>query len=169
MTFLDMTEARFSVRQFQDAAVDSAKLDAILQAVNRAPTAHNNQPQRIFVMRSPEALAAVDACTRGRFGAPIVFVLCYDRNESWKRKDGYDSGEVDCGIVGTHILYAALEQGLGSCWVAMFRPDGLRASLNLPENVVPVALIPVGIPAADAVPYLFHFEKKPLADTVIFR
>jgi len=168
MDFMTMTKERFSVRKYSDRIVEPEKIERILMAARNAPTAHNNQPQRLYVMQSPEALALVDACTRGRFGAPLALVLCYDNQESWKRKDGYDSGEVDCGIIGTHILFAAFEQGLGSCWVAMFKTDELHDRLHLAASVIPVAVIPIGYPAADATPFAFHFEKKPIEATVTY-
>lgn len=167
MTFLALTKQRYSVRKFSAEPVETERLDRILEAARNAPTAHNNQPQRIYVMQSPEAIATVDACTRGRFGAPVVLILCYDALESWKRKDGYDSGEVDLGIVGTHIMFEAVEQGLGTCWVAMFNPTEVRLRLGLPDSIIPVAVMPVGHPAPDATPYLFHDQRRLLADTVI--
>jgi len=167
MTFLALTKQRYSVRKFSADPVEPERLDRILEAARNAPTAHNNQPQRIFVMQSPEAIATVDACTRGRFGAPVVLILCYDAQESWKRKDGYDSGEVDLGIVGTHIMFEAVEQGLGTCWVAMFKLEEVRIRLGLPDSIIPVAFMPVGHPAPDAEPYLFHDQRRLLADTVI--
>lgn len=169
MTFLKMTKTRYSVRKFQDQPVEKDKIDKILTAVNNAPTAHNNQPQKIFVMQSPEALAMIDQCTHGRFGAPLVLVIAYDHDQSWKRKDGYDSGEVDVGIIGTHIMFEALEQGLGSCWVANFHEDILKQSLQLPENISPIALISVGYIAADSVPGPFHEQRKELIETVQFK
>ncbi|HAQ56616.1 MAG TPA: nitroreductase [Acholeplasmatales bacterium] len=167
MNFLSMTKARYSVRKFSADPVEPERLDRILEAARNAPTAHNNQPQRIFVMQSPEALAIVDACTRGRFGAPVVLILCYDANESWKRKDGYDSGEVDLGIIGTHIMFEAVEQGLGTCWIAMFKPEEVRLRLSLPDHINPIAMMPIGHPAPDAEPYQFHDQRRLLADTVI--
>jgi len=169
MDFLDMAKNRFSVRKYSNQPIEREKIDLILKAAQAAPTAHNDQPQVIYVMQSSEALALVDTFTRGRFNAPIVFVLCYDNKISWKRKDGYDSGEVDCGIIGTHIMFEALDQGLGSCWVAMFNLELLKEKLGLGENIVPIAVIPVGYPAANALPFQFHFERKSLSKTVEFR
>ncbi len=169
MNFLDMTKNRFSVRKYSDQPVEKEKIELILKATQAAPTAHNDQPQMIFVMQSPEALALVDTFTKGRFNAPLVFVLCYDKTISWKRKDGYDSGEVDCGIIGTHIMFEALDQGLGSCWVAMFNQDLLKEKMELGETIVPIAVIPVGYPASNALPFQFHYERKSLSDTVEYR
>lgn len=169
MTFLKMTKTRYSVRKFMDQAVEKEKIDKILTAVNNAPTAHNNQPQKIFVMQSPEALAMIDQCTRGRFGAPMVLVIAYDQEQSWKRKDGYDSGEVDVGIIGTHVMFEALEQGLGSCWVANFHEDILKQNLQLSGNISTIALISIGYIATDSVPGPFHEQRKGLSETVQFK
>lgn len=169
MNFLERSRKRFSVRKFTNQQIEKAKIELILTAAQAAPTAHNDQPQLIFVMQSPEALLQVDSFTKGRFNAPTVFVLCYDKKVSWKRKDGYDSGEVDCGIIGTHIMFEALELGLGSCWVAMFHEDLLKETMGLGENIMPIALIPVGYPAEDAKPFQFHFVRKPRSETVEFR
>ncbi len=169
MTFLKMTKARYSVRKFMDQTVEKEKIDKILTAANNAPTAHNNQPQKIWVMQSPEALAMIDQCTRGRFGAPLVLVIGYDQTQSWKRKDGYDSGEVDVGIIGTHVMFAALELGLGSCWVANFHEDILKDNLKLPNNIVPIALISIGCIAEDSAPFPAHHLRKELTETVEFK
>jgi len=169
MNFFEMTKARYSVRKYADRPVEAAKLDAILEAARNAPTANNNQPQKIFVMQSPGALDRVDSFTRGRFKAPLVMVICYDKNKSWKRKDGYDAGEVDCGIIGTHIMFAALEQGLGTCWVAMFNEATMRTALGIPDNLIPVAVIALGYPDDSSAPYRYHYERKPLEETVEFQ
>ena len=169
MTFLEMTQARYSVRKFAATPIEPEKIQTILAAVRNAPTAHNNQPQKIFVVQSTEGIASIDKCSRGRYNAPVVFVLGYDKSLSWKRKDGYDAGEVDCGILGTHILFAAHEMGLGSCWIALFHPEILKELFQLPDSYVPVALIPMGYIAADAVPFEFHFQRKPLSETVEFK
>jgi nitroreductase len=169
MTFLKMTKIRYSVRKFLDQAVEKEKVNKILIAANNAPTAHNNQPQKMWVMQSPETLALIDQCTRGRFGAPLVLVIAYDQTQSWKRKDGYDSGEVDVGIIGTHVMFEALELGLGSCWVANFHEEILKESLKLPDNIVPIALISIGYIAEDSAPFPAHDLRKKLEETVEFR
>jgi nitroreductase len=102
MNFKELAAARYSVRQFKNKPVEKERLDLILEAARIAPTAANKQPQRILVVNGAEGLEKVDACTPCRFGAPLVFIICYDRNETWIRKfDGAQSGEVDASIVTT--------------------------------------------------------------------
>lgn len=169
MNYLEMSKNRYSVRKYIQKEVEQEKINKILEAIQNAPTAHNNQPQKIYVMKSKEALELVDTFTKGRFKAPLVFVICFDNTLSWKRQDGYDSGEVDCGIIGTHLMFEALEQGLGSCWVAMFNKDVLREKLNLSENIIPIAIMPVGYADPGFEPFAYHFQRKDLIETVEYK
>ena len=168
MTFQELAHARYSVRSFQNAPIEKETLDLILEAGRIAPTACNFQPQKIFVAKSREArekLASVCRCT---FGAPVILVVCYDRERDWKNKlqPGYESGETDAAIVCTHMMLQAFELGVGSCWVGYFNADHVAKALDLPENLTVSALLPMGYPAADAAPLPLHSQYRDLADTV---
>jgi nitroreductase len=153
MSFQELSAARYSVRKFKSLPVEGEKLTRILEPGRLAPPAHNAPPQRIKVITAPEELAMVDQCTPCRFGAPLVLLICYDKTACWKRHfDGALSGEVDAGIVTTHLMFAAQELGLGSVWVMHFDPAKAVALFGLPETVVPVAMLPLGYPAEDAAP-----------------
>lgn len=169
MDFLTLSKKRYSVRSYADTPVSDELIEKLLLAAQNAPTAHNNQPQIIFVMRSQEALDIVDASTRARFGAPLAFVICYDTELSWKSKDGRDSGIVDASIVATHILLEATDLGLGSVWVGLFKPDVIKEKLELPENIIPVCILPIGFASQTSVPLNLHDLRRPLSDTVRFR
>jgi len=152
MTFFELAKARYSVRAFQNRPIEDAVLDRILEAGHVAPTACNNQPQRIYVAKSEEArkkLAQVCRCT---FDAPVILVVCYDRSRDWKNKlqPGYTSGETDAAIVCTHMMLQAHELGVGSCWVGYFNADQVSQALELPEHITVSALLPMGYPAGDA-------------------
>ncbi len=158
MTFSELAKARFSVRKYQDRPVEPEKLDAILEAARVCPTAHNNQPQRIYAAQSPEArekLAAVCKCT---FGAPVILVVCYDGEAAWHNKlmPGYQSGETDAAICCTHMMLQAWDLGIASCWVGMFNSDQVKEALGLPENLTVSALLPIGYAAEGAAPIPYH-------------
>ena len=168
MTFQELAHARYSVRSFQDRPIAEEHLNLILEAGRVAPTACNFQPQKIYVAKSAEArekLASVCRCT---FGAPVILVVCYDRERDWKNKlmPGYESGETDAAIVCTHMMLQAFELGIGSCWVGYFNPKTVAETLGLPENVTVSALLPMGYPAEDAKPLPLHSQFRDLADTV---
>lgn len=168
MDFLTLSKKRYAVRQYSDQGLSEQQMTSLLQAMQNAPTAHNNQPQVIVVAQSQEGLAIIDEATKGRFNAPVVFVVCYDRSLSWKRKDGEDSGPWDASIIATHLMLEATDLGLGSIWIGMFKPEVLVEKLKLSANIVPVALIPVGYASSRSVPFEFHEQRKPISETVKF-
>ena len=169
MTFQELARTRYSVRNFLDTPIEEEKMSLILEAGRVAPTACNFQPQRIYVARSAESrekLAQVCRCT---FGAPVILVVCYDRERDWKNKlmPGYESGETDAAIVCTHMMLQAFELGIGSCWVGYFNADTVREALGLPENVTVSALLPMGYPAENAQPLPLHSQIREFGDTIM--
>ncbi len=167
MEFEQVLNKRYSCRKFADREVEQEKIDKILQAARIAPTAVNRQPQRVYVIKSKEALEAVKQCTRFSFDAPLNFLLCYDKNASWKRGcDKLDSGFIDASIAGTYMMLAAQDLGLGSTWVGSFDPIKTAEAFELPENIIPAAFFPMGYPAEDAVPADMHFKRSNTEDFV---
>ena len=168
MTFAELVKERYSVRSFKSDTVEAEKISAILEIARLAPTAGNRQPHRIKVITAADELAKVDGCTPCRFGAPLVFLICYDKETYWVRSfDKANSGDVDASIVTAHLMYAAQELGLGSCWVMHFDPAKTREMFTLPENIVPVAYLPVGYPADEASPAPRHFERLEMKDILL--
>ena len=168
MTFLELAKARYSVRKFKSDSIEDAKLEAILAAGQVAPTACNNQPQRIYVVKSEENRKRLAEVCRYTFDAPVILVIGYDKDRDWKnrRMPGYSSGETDAAIVTTHMMLEAWEQGIGSCWVGAFAADAVAEALSLPDNVRVTALLPLGYAADDAAPAAFHTTYRELSDTV---
>ena len=169
MAFLDLAKARYSVRSFKPDTVPAALVEQILTAARVAPTACNNQPQKILVIQSAEALEKLKKCTPCHFNAPLAFLICNDSTRSWTRPfDGKSSGDVDSSIVATHMMLAAADVGVGSTWVMFFDPAAVRTEFALAENLEPIALLPMGFPAEDAVPAGKHSEFRDDADMVEF-
>lgn len=167
MDFLKLAADRCSVRKFENRHLEKAVLDKILEAGHLAPTACNNQPQRILVLNSDEAVAKLKACTRCHFDAPTALLVCYHKAEQWARKyDGHTSGEVDASIVTTHMMLAAASLGVGSTWVMHFDPAAMRATFCIPHDVEPVALLTLGYPAPDAIPMSLHSTFRPMEEVV---
>ena len=165
--FLTLAQERYSVRQFDPRPVAQQDIDRILRAGQLAPTACNNQPQKIFVIQSPETLVKLPLATKCHFNAPLGMLVCWDTDRSWKRKyDGQDSGWVDASIVTTHMMLAAHEAGVGSTWVMYFDPEAMRTQFELPENLIPAALLVMGYPAKDAQVNPLHHQTRELNDMV---
>jgi len=163
MDFLDLAKARYSVRKYKDAPVEQEKIDAILEAAKVAPTARNSQPQKIYVCQSKEALEKINKETPCGFGAPVIFIIAYDKTREASAKEfhpGLTYGVRDSSIVQTHMMLAAADLGLGSCWVGLYKPT-VADHMGLGENIVVTGLLPVGYPADDSEPNVRHTEFRP--------
>ncbi len=168
-SFMDLARQRFAVREYKQTPVEQAKLDSILEAGRLAPTAKNVQPQHIYVMQSSEAIAKINELTRCAYGAPVVFLVCYDTELVWTKEDGTNSGDMDCSIVGTHMMMEATELGLGTCWVKWFDPAQVAEAFDLPANHKPSFLMPCGYAADGVQPSPMHTDRKPLSETVTYK
>ena len=160
MNFLELAKNRYSCRKFLEKPVEEEKIKSILTVAQLAPTAVNFQPQRILVLTDSEKIKSLDEnkCTRYTFNAPLIIVVCYDTEKSWKRKyDNSDEGIVDASIVTTHMMLQATALGLGSTWVGSFDPELTKKTLNIPDNYKVVALLPIGYPAEQ--PSTSHFKR----------
>lgn len=167
MNFKDLTTQRYSLRKFSDRPVEDEKLQLILEAAQSAPTAHNLQPQRIFVLRSPEALEKADACMGCHFHPPVILAVAYDAQEAWKREDdGKNHGEIDAALAVMQMMLQAAELGLGTTYVGMFDPQKLLAAFPEMAGLTPIAMLPLGYPAEGAHPARLHAQRKPLEETV---
>lgn len=154
MTFLELCQARFSCRSYKSQPIESEKLDYIRECVRLAPSACNRQPWKFVLVddREPEKLAAIRATyPRDWFAsAPAVIICCEDRVNCWTRQyDNHNHADVDIAIATEHLVLAAAEQGLGTCWVCNFDIQKLRSTVQLPEGYDPSALIPIGYAADD--------------------
>ena len=169
MEFKEVIAARYSCKKYSDKPVPQEKLDAILNGGRLAPTARNAQEQHIYVARSPEALAKIDSVTPCRYGAPVVLVVAYDRGGVFTYPGGrLNSGMEDAAIVATHMILAAADEGVDSCWINNFDPDKLAAALGLPENEDITMLMDLGYAADGFGPLPKHTLRKDLSETVSY-
>jgi nitroreductase len=168
MDFLEFAKQRYSVRSYSDRKVEKEKIDKILTAANIAPTAHNNQPQKIYVVQSEDAVDKIKSSTRYTFGASCFFIIGYDKNESWYEINNRKGpgAAVDPAIVCTHMMLEAHDLGLGTLWVGNFDEDILRKEFNIPQNIVLINILAAGYASDDAKPHAFHDTKKDLTQTV---
>lgn len=167
MSFLELAKERYSVRSYVDRPVEQEKIDLILKAAQLAPTAVNYQPQKIYVLKSDEAMAKINRLCRCVYGAPLVFLICSDERLTWKSRTerGYSSGEMDCSIVCTHMMLEAWELGLGSVWVRLFDVQAVAKAFDLPSYIQPICLLPVGYASEDSVPYApWHDVYRPIEE-----
>lgn len=167
MDFKDLAGKRYSCKKFSDRMVPDAILQTILECGRLAPTAKNLQEQHIYVAMSPDSHAKIDECTPCRYGAPIVLVVAFNKKNVYTYPGGKrESGIEDASIVATHLMLAAADAGVDSCWVNFFDPDKLHSLLSLPEDEEILMLLDLGYAAEGARPLANHFSRKPLEETV---
>lgn len=168
MDFLELAKERYSCRSFSTKKVEKEKIEKILESANLAPTARNFQPQRILVLTEKEQLEKISSCTQYGWNAPVIMILFYDKEVSYKRDkyDGKEFGDIDISIVTTHMILEAQSLELGTTWVGAFDPAKLIEVYNIPENLIPVAILPIGYPSEEAKPSKLHFQRNKISDFV---
>jgi nitroreductase len=149
MEFMDVVRGRYSCRAYRTDEVEREKLLEVLEAARLAPTAANRQAFQLIVIR-----------TRGReeelkriynkdwfVQAPLVVAACGVKEQNWVRRDGHNYVDVDVAIVMDHLILAAANLGLGTCWIGAFDPAAARQILGVPKGIDPVVFTPLGYPA----------------------
>ncbi|WP_294827329.1 nitroreductase family protein [uncultured Gemmiger sp.] len=167
MEFTEVVKNRYSCKKYDRKQISAEQLDAVLQAGRLAPTAKNLQGQRIYVVQSAEGLAKIDELTPCRYGAPTVLVVAFDKNSVFVYPgEEANSGVEDASIVATHMMLAATNTGVDSCWLNFFDPAAVAKAFDLPENEQVLMLLDLGFAAEGFAPLPNHTSRKPLEETV---
>ncbi|MCG8477431.1 MAG: nitroreductase family protein [Cytophagales bacterium] len=149
MAFIDLAKQRYSARKYQDKPVEKELLLQVLEAGRIAPSAKNKQPWHFVVITNEEILSDISDCYARNWlkTAKCIIVVCGDHHQAWRRADGKSHTDVDVAIAIDHMTLAATDLGLATCWICKFDVIKCAETLDLPEGVEPIALIPVGYPA----------------------
>ena len=150
---IDNMLERVSVRQYSDKKIEQEKIDTILKAAMAAPSGMNRQPWEILVVDDKEKLAAIAQATpNARYSqdAPLVMIVCGDIKVSdklWMQ---------DCCAVTENILLAVQSLDLGAVWCMCYPKQesvlAIQKIFNMPKNIIPLSIIPMGYPAAKQEP-----------------
>ncbi|MBS1258818.1 MAG: Albonoursin synthase [Candidatus Scalindua arabica] len=164
MEFYEVISNRRSVRAYKKDPVEDSKLNRILNAARLAPTAANRQPYSLIVVKDEDTRRKLkDAYSQEWFyTAPVIVCACALPDDAWKRNDGKGYVDVDVAIAMDHLVLAASAEGLGTCWIAAFKPEVVREVLNIPDNMEPLVLTPLGYPETIPEPTF----RKPLEEMV---
>lgn len=169
MEFREVIKNRYSCKKYSDRQVEKEKLEAILNAGRLAPTAKNLQEQHIYVLQSAEVLDKFDQVSPCRYGVPTVLVVAFDKNNVYLYPgEKRDSGVEDASIVATHMILAAADEGVDSCWINRLDPDELAKALELPQNEEILMAMDLGYAAEGAGPLANHEKRKELSETVSY-
>lgn len=168
MEFEKVIEDRKSTRKFSDRRVEKDKLEKILNAGRIAPTAKNLQPFKIYVIESDEGLEKLDKATRCRYGAKTVLLVCGDKEKGYKKEE-YPIYVMDVSIVTTHMMLEATNLGVDNIWIEMFDGKVISEEFDIPENLIPVCLLPIGYKSKLCPPSPMHKIRKKISDLVEYR
>ena len=149
MKFTDVVESRTSIRTYCDKDVEEDKVKYVLECARVAPSWANRQCWHFIVVRDKEkikALSKTSIVNRWLRKVPIIIVACGDPTSSGVNNN-IDYFAVDVAIAMEHIILAATDIGLGSCWIAAFDEKKVKDVLEIPNRIRVVALTPLGYPA----------------------
>lgn len=167
MEFAELINSRYSVRVYKPDPIEDEKLNRVLEAARIAPSAANRQPFKIIVVHTKgreEELSRIYPAPWFAH-APIVICVCGIHSDGWTRKaDKKNYTEVDVAIAMDHIVLAATNEGLGTCWIGAFDQDAARKILKLPRTAEPVIFTPIGYSADEPRPKI----RKDLSELVSY-
>jgi len=150
MDLLEALKARHSIRAFVAKSIEPDKLQAILDAANRAPSAGNLQAYEIYAVTRRAVLAALaDAAFGQAFvaQAPVALVFCANPKRSARRYAQRGTSLYciqDATIACAYAQLAATALGLASVWVGAFNDDAVRDAIGVGQDLLPVAVLPIG-------------------------
>jgi len=151
MEFLEVLKKRRSTRKFLDKDVSDKKIKEIIELANSSPSAGNIQARNIIIVKNQSVIEKIRLVSRGlsRFEGkiPAILIILAKLEESAQRYE--DRGRKlyalqDATILTSYIQLIAVDKGLSTCWVGSFVEDEIVKILDLPKEVIPVAMIPLG-------------------------
>ncbi len=144
MDFLELAKKRYSVRAYKSTPVEDEKLKQMLEAARMAPTGSNQQAFQLIVVhtkgREEELRRIYDKDWFVQ--APVVICACATTSQGQSYNEGRNYRNI--GIVMDHLILAATNLGLGTCWIGAFDPKAARDILGLPEEAKPIVFAAVG-------------------------
>ncbi|MFZ3123063.1 MAG: nitroreductase family protein [Thermodesulfovibrionales bacterium] len=152
MDILEAVRKRRSIRNFQKKEIPEELIDKLTESLVWAPSAGNLQARKFYFIRDEAVKRKIAgaALNQGFIAdAPLVIVGCTDSHISGKYGERgtslYSIQDVACSVMG--MMLVAFDNELGTCWVGAFREEELARILNLPMNLKPVVIVPVGYPS----------------------
>jgi len=143
---------RSSIRSYTTQEVEEDKIETLLRAAMAAPSAANKQPWAFIVVNERDlldSLAMELPYAKMLAEAPVAIVVCGDLNKTLLDADQAYWVQ-DCSAATQNLLLAAHSMGLGAVWTGVFprteRVDFVRNVLQIPSNLVPLNVIPIGYP-----------------------
>lgn len=152
MSILKIIKERRSIRELQKKEIPKEIIDKLIEAIIWAPSAGNLQSRKFYFVFNQKIKEKLVKATSGQSfiaQAPLVVVGCTDEKISnyYGERGGNLYSICDVSTSIENLMLLAQEEGLGTCWVGAFDEKEVSKILNLPKNLRPVAIVPVGYPA----------------------
>jgi nitroreductase len=167
-SFLDIAKSRYSCRSYDRREIPQNLFSNVLECARIAPSATNAQPRQFVVVTKQPLLNQIASCYSASWleSAPAIIVACGNYLESWRRADGKNHCDIDVAIAIDHITLAAAYNDLATCWICKFDVIKCASTLNLPKNIAPVALIPIGFSSEKGNYSERHLSRKPIDEII---
>ena len=165
MTVMEAIRTRRSVRAYNPIEIPGDVLAQMKDAIRLAPSACNFQPWKFILVTDAQIKEQLVEAARGWkwiADAPVVVVAVGIPHKCFKKMGGYRvSVDVDVAIAMDHLTLAAVEAGLGTCWIGAFDEDRVKALLKIPHDARVVAITPLGQPAKSGLNHPDADNRKP--------
>jgi nitroreductase len=149
MDVLEAIQSRRSIRAYDPLDVEENKLTRILESGRLSPSASNRQERRFIVIRDAKKRKLLSEAARNQkfvAVAPVVIAACSVEKE-YVMSCGQLAYPIDTAIAVDHMTLAAVEEGLGTCWIGAFDEKKVKEILNIPSYVRVVVLLTLGYPS----------------------
>ena len=148
MELKEVIRKRESVRGYLDKQISQEQLNNVLEAARLAPSASNRQPIKLVVIKNSTKRKELTqaANNQGFVGEAPVVIAAVATDLEFTMPCGIKSYAIDVAIAIDHITLAAVDEGLGTCWIGAFSQERVKRILNVPDKYEVVALLPLGFP-----------------------
>ncbi len=166
MEFKDIIQKRRSVREFTDESVSDEKLRRVLEAGRLAPSASNRQAWKFVVVKDTNKRKALaqSANNQAFVGQTPIIIVAVALMPERIMACGVPSYAVDLAIAMEHIVLAAVDEGLGTCWIGAFSQENVRRIMGIPDKYKVVTVMPMGYPAGETAAR----PRKPIEEVVCY-
>jgi nitroreductase len=156
---LTVIHQRKSVKEYLDTPIPEEKIEMMLKAAMAAPSSRNVQPWRFYVVTNRAILEKLSKQLPNAAmlaHAPLAIVVCGDIKAGNPNRDQEIIWTLDCSAASQNLLLAAEALELGATWTGVYpfqdRIQAIVNALSLPENIIPLNIIPIGYPLKDESP-----------------
>ncbi len=166
--FKDLVKKRCSTRKYSQKPVSRETLEKLFETARLAPSAKNLQPFRFSVFTDKDKIARIAETTVQGWikTSPVLVTISIDHEKAWRRSDGKSHGDIDAAIAVDHLSLAAVELGLGTCWICWFDAFKLHGILGLENHEEAVIIMAMGYPQEECSER--HLKRRTVAELVAF-